>query len=88
MPKVIVAHSVVDIDRWLGGKAERAEAIGTIATNLTDHVALDGSNQAAVSMEVDDVAAVQAMVSSPPPELMALMEKHGVIPPLTIYVEK
>lgn len=88
MPKVIVAHSVVDIGRWLDGKAERIAAIGTVATNLTDHVAVDGSNQAAVSMDVDDVAAVEAMVASPPTELKALMEKHGVLPPLTVYVEK
>lgn len=39
-------------------------------------------------MDVDDVAAVEAMVASPPTELKALMEKHGVLPPLTVYVEK
>jgi hypothetical protein len=88
MPKVVIAHSVVDIDRWLAGKAERAELIGPVGKNVQDHVALDGSNQAAVTVEVDDMAALQAMVDSPPAEVAGLMEKHGVIPPLTIYVEK
>jgi hypothetical protein len=41
-----------------------------------------------VSLEVDDVAAVQAMVAAPPPEVADAMQKHGVMPPLTIYVEK
>jgi hypothetical protein len=37
---------------------------------------------------VDDVAGVMAAISSPPAELGAAMEKHGVIPPLAVYVEK
>ena len=27
MPRVVLTHAVVDIDRWLEGKAERAAAI-------------------------------------------------------------
>ena len=30
MPKMVVTHSVVDIERWLGGKAERSELIGKV----------------------------------------------------------
>jgi hypothetical protein len=29
-----------------------------------------------------------ATLSSPPPEMMEIMQRHGVIPPLTIYVER
>lgn len=88
MAKVVVIHGVEDMDRWLGFKAERAEAIGALGgTNVVDHVAQDGSDTVAVSLEVDDVAGLLAALASPPPELLALMDSHGVIPPLTSYVE-
>jgi hypothetical protein len=85
VPKMVITHSVVDIDRWLNGKAERADAIGTVATNVTDYVAADGSNNVAITADVHDVAGAQA---SPSPETAATMEKHGVAPPLTTYIEK
>jgi hypothetical protein len=68
-------------------KSERAEAIGGMGgANVVDHVAQDGSNAVAVSADVDDVAAVMAAIASPPPELADAMERHGVVPPLAIYV--
>ena len=88
MPRVIITHDVVDLQRWLEGKAERAAAIGAIGANVVDTVALDGSNKISITADVDDLAALDAMLTSPPPELAALMEKHGVIPPFTTYVEK
>lgn len=88
MPKIVIAHNVVDVDRWLKYKAERAGQIGAFATNVTDHVALDGSKAVTVTMDVQDVAAMQAVLASPPPELGAAMERHGVIPPLAVYIEK
>jgi hypothetical protein len=87
MPKVVFTHAVIEIDRWLNGKAERAGAIETVGSNVTDYVALDGSNNVAVSADIDDIDAAQAMIGSPPPEVAALMEKHGVIQPITGYVE-
>ena len=88
MPKIVVTHGVVDIDRWLEGKAERAAAIesGT-GSNVVDHVAQDGSNNIAISADVSDLDAMGAMLSSPPPEVIAAMEAHGVVQPLTLYVE-
>jgi len=88
MPKVVITHAVVDVERWLNGKADRAAAIeSATGTNVTDHVAHDGSNNIAVTADVGDVAAMQAMLTSPPPEVVARMEEHGVIPPITAYVE-
>jgi hypothetical protein len=88
MPKMIVTHPVVDLDRWLAGKAERAGALqGASGRNVTDHVALDGSNNIAVSFEVDDVGPIQEGLAAPPPEWAALMEKHGVLPPFAMYVQ-
>ncbi len=84
MPKVVLTHAVVDIDRWLKGKAERAAAIGS---NVVDYVAQDGSNNIAVSADVDDPGALQAMLASPPPDVVAQMDEHGVVPPITAYIE-
>ena len=50
-------------------------------------VALDGSKQAAVAFDIDDVDALTAMLSSMPPEVAAQAESHGVIMPMTVYVE-
>ena len=89
MPKIVLTHSVTDVDNWLKYKGERAEAIGSMGgTNVTDHVAKDGSNTVAVTFEAQDLAGLEAALSSPPPELLAAMEKHGVIPPLVAYIEK
>jgi len=88
MPKVVITHDVVDIQRWLSGKAERESVISSIGRNVVGSVALDGTNKVAVTVEVDDLAALEAMLMSPPPEVAALMEKHGVVPPFTAYVEK
>ena len=87
MPKVVLIHAVEDVERWLEGKAERAAAIGAVGTNVTDYVALDGSNKIAVTTDVHDLGAAQAMISSPPPDVAAAMQKHGVVPPITAYVE-
>ena len=88
MPKIVVTHAVQDIDRWLQGKAERAAAIesGT-GSNVTDYIAQDGSNNIAISADVADVDAMKSMLSAPPAEVVARMEAHGVVQPLTVYVE-
>jgi hypothetical protein len=88
MPKIVITHAVVDVERWLKGKAERAATIGTYATNVTDHVAMDGSNSIAITADVHDLAGAQAMMASPSPEDAAAMERNGVLPPLAVYIEK
>jgi len=89
MPKVVITHAVIDVERWLDGKADRAAAIESgSGTNVTDHVAADGSNSVAITADVSDVAALQAMLASPSPEILARMEKHGVTPPITAYIER
>jgi len=88
MPKVVVTHNVSDVDTWLQFKSERADGIASMGgSNIVDHVAQDGSNSVAITVDVDDVAGLMATLASPPPELGALMERHGVMPPLAIYVE-
>lgn len=87
MPRMVITHGVADVDQWLGFKQERAEAVGGLGgSDVVDHVARDGSNMVAVSADVADVDAFMAAIESPPPEIAAVMEKHGVQPPLTAYV--
>jgi hypothetical protein len=89
VPRVVITHAVEDIDRWLQGKAGRAAAIesGT-GSNVTDYVAADGSNNVSVTADVSDLAALQGMLASPPPEVLAAMQEHGVVQPITAYVER
>jgi hypothetical protein len=88
VPKLVVTHPVVDIERWLKGKAERVESLAPYATNVTDHVAVDGSNNVALTADIHDMAGLQALMVSPPPWAVALDESHGVLPPTTAYIEK
>jgi hypothetical protein len=90
MPKMVITHDVADVDSWLAFKSERAGAISEMmgATNVIDHVAQDGSKKVAVSVVADDVEAILAAIASPTPELLATMERHGVVPPLPAYVER
>ena len=88
MSRVVITHAVEDIDRWLEGKAERAAAIESgSGSNATDYVAHDGSNNVAITADVSDLAAMQSMLASPSPETSAAMEAHGVVQPITAYVE-
>jgi len=88
MPKVVITHAVQDIDRWLQGKEERAAAIesGT-GSNVVDYVAQDGSKNIAISADVADAAAMKSMLAAPPPDVVEKMEAHGVVQPLTVYIE-
>ena len=89
MPKMVIIHDVADVDSWLTFKSERADAIsGMGGSNVVDHVAHDGSNSVAVTAEIDDVDAMVSAVAAPPPELLAAMQRHGVVPPLTVYIER
>lgn len=88
MPKVVLTHRVVDIERWLQGKGERAAAIAGFGSDVRDHVAADGSDQVAVTATVDDLEGLQALLAAPPPEIAAQMQSHGVVPPVVAYIER
>ena len=88
MAKMVITHAVVDIERWLQGKAERAAAFSPFASHVTDHVAMDGSNTIAITADVHDMPGAQAMLATPSPETAAAMERHGVIPPVVAHIEK
>ena len=88
MPRVVITHAVKDLDTWLSFKGERATELSSLASDVRDHVAADGSRNVAITVEVNDLAALQAAMASPPPELAEAMDRHGVIQPLTTYVER
>jgi hypothetical protein len=88
MPKVVITHAVQNIDRWRQGTAERAAAVETgTGSNVTDYVAQDGSDNVAITADVADVDAMTSMLAAPPADMVALMEAHGVVQPLTVYIE-
>ena len=88
MPRIVITHAVLDNEQWLQGKAARAEAIESASgSNVTDYVAADGSNSVAITADVADVDAMKSMLASPSPEILARMEEHGVVPPITAYIE-
>ena len=52
------------------------------------YVAADGSKNVAITADVSDPATLQGMLASPPPEVLAAMQEHGVVQPITAYVER
>jgi hypothetical protein len=88
MPKMVVTHAVVDVERWLQGKDERVAAMSRFATGVTDHVAADGSNHVAITADIHDMEGAKAAMASPTPEDAAAAERHGVIQPITAYIER
>jgi hypothetical protein len=82
---MVMIHDVQDVNTWVKYKAERAEAMG--GSNVVDHVAQDGSNTVALTVNVEDAEAVLAQVVSPSAELLDVMQRHGVVPPLKVLVE-
>jgi hypothetical protein len=88
MTKMVIAHKVADVEHWLKFHGERVEQLAGFGSGVTEHVASDGSNNVALTMDVNDMDAMQAVISAPTPDMAAAMEKHGVIPPLSVYTEK
>jgi hypothetical protein len=88
MPKVVITHAVEEIDRWLAGHAGRAQAIESASgSNVTDFVAADGSNNIAITADVSDPERLKSVLASPPPEILARMQEHGVVPPISAYIQ-
>jgi steroid delta-isomerase-like uncharacterized protein len=86
MPRIVITHAVKDVDRWQRGRSERHAAVPG-ATNAADLVALDGSKHAGLTFEIDDVDALTSMLASMPPQVAAQAKAHGVIQPMTVFVE-
>jgi hypothetical protein len=88
MPKIVVTAAVKDVEAWLKFKPEMAARMSAVAADGTSYVATDGSNRVASTWDVPDMEAFQAAQTAASPEFAAAMEQYGMIPPVTIYMEK
>ena len=82
MPKVVATHEVDDVAHWLASP-KRAEVFAGIATNMQTYVLPGDSNRVALSMEVADMDAMQAMMES---DAGADAMKHDGVRPDTVVV--
>ena len=82
MPKVVATHEVNDVAHWLASP-KRAEVFAGIATNMQTYVLPGDSNRVALSMEVADMDAMQAMMES---DAGAEAMKHDGVRPETVVV--
>jgi hypothetical protein len=89
MPKIVVTAAVKDVEAWLKFKPQLIAQMSAVASDGTSYVAMDGSNRVASTWDVPDLEAFLAAQSAPSsPEMAAAMERYGMIPPATIYIEK
>lgn len=88
MPKLVVTAAVKDVEAWLKFKPELVAHLAAFASDGTSYVAADGTNRVATTWDVPDVEAFQAAQTAASPEMAAAMERYGMIPPATIYIEK
>ncbi len=85
MPKMIATHEVDDVAHWLASP-KRQEVFGGVATNITTFVHPDDSKRVALSMDVSDMGAFDAIMKSE--AAAAAMKYDGVRPEtLVIYVK-
>lgn len=85
MPRLIATHEVDDVAHWLASP-KREEVFASIATDIRTFVDPTRPNHVGLSMEVADMAALQAIMESP--EGAEAMKYDGVHPDtLAIYVE-
>lgn len=85
MPKLVATHEVDDVAHWLAS-SKRDEVFSGIAKNLTTYVLPGDGNRVALSMDVADMDALDAMMKS---EKGAEAMKHDGVRPDTVvmYVE-
>ena len=88
MPKIIVTAAVKDVEAWLQFKADMTAALSAVASDGSSYVAMDGSNQVASTWDVPDMEAFQAAQRAFSPDLAAVAERAGMIPPVMIYIKK
>jgi hypothetical protein len=88
VPQIVVTAAVKDVEAWLKFKADMTAAMSAVASDGSSYVAMDGSNHVASTWDVPDMEAFQAAQSSFPPDLAAMAERAGMIPPVMVYIKK
>jgi hypothetical protein len=87
MPKIVVTAAVKDVESWLKFKPQLIAHLSAVASDGTSYITTDGTNRVATTWDVPDLTAFQAAQAAASPEMAAEMERHGMIPPMTIYVK-
>ena len=82
MPKLIVTHEVDDVAHWLASP-KREEVFSGVATNITMFVHPNVPKRVALSMEVADMDAFDAVMKS---EAGAAAMKYDGVRPETLDV--
>ena len=85
MPKLVFTHEVDDVAHWLASP-KREEVFAGVATNIQTYVHPTEPNRIALSMEVADMGALEAVMKS---EAGAEAMKYDGVRPETIamYIE-
>jgi hypothetical protein len=86
--KIVVTAAVKDVEAWLKFKPQLIAHLSGVASDGTSYVAADGSNRVASTWDVRDMDAFQTAQTAVSPEMAAEMERYGMIPPVTVYIEK
>jgi len=87
MPKIVVTATVKDVEAWLKFKPQLIAHLSAVASDGTSYITTDGTNRVATTWDVPDLTAFQAAQAAVSPEMAAAMERHGMIPPVTIYIK-
>lgn len=82
MPKLVATHEVDDVAHWLASP-KREEVFGGVATNIATFVHPGAPNRVALSMDVADMAAFDAVMKS---EAGAAAMKYDGVRPETLEV--
>ena len=82
MPKLVATHEVDDVSHWLKSP-KREEVFGSAATNIRTYVCPGNQNRVALSMDVADMTAFEAIMKS---EAGAAAMKYDGVRPETLVV--
>jgi hypothetical protein len=82
MPKLVATHEVDNIAHWLASP-KREEVFGGVAKNITTFVQRGQTDRVALSMEVADMDAFNAVMKS---EAGAAAMKHDGVRPQTLVI--
>ena len=82
MPRLVATHEVDDVAHWLSSP-KRAEVFSGIATNLTTYVLPGDANRVALTLDVADMDALDAMMKS---EAGAEAMKYDGVRPETVVM--
>lgn len=84
MPKIVATHAVEDKDRWASFHSERVAVFSPFGTDVVDHINPDGT-QVAVTVNIHDMDGLMGALRTP--EMKEIMDRHGVVQPVTFFVE-